>query len=196
MRTCNWCTCHDDLAFIARLLDRLEATLCIDLDRVYATGMSNGGMFVHRLGCAMPERFAAIAPVGGTLARGFACAPESTPLAMMNIYGRRDDYVSQRGDTSSDGYYYSSAEAVLDKWASPASQGCAAASTPYETPHAGTLGLTCIQHGGCASGAEVVHCTWDGAHDWPQDGTVKVGNEVIWEFFARHSRGKPRAAGR
>ena len=37
-----------------------------------------------------------IAPVGGTLARGFNCAPgAATPLAMMNVYGTRDDYVSQ-----------------------------------------------------------------------------------------------------
>ena len=48
---CNWASCHDDLGFIARMLDRLEEELCLDLDRVYATGMSNGGMFVHRLGC-------------------------------------------------------------------------------------------------------------------------------------------------
>jgi poly(3-hydroxybutyrate) depolymerase len=109
-------------------------------------------MFVHRLGCAMPERFAAIAPVGGTLARGFNCAPgPSTPLSLMNVYGSRDDYVSQRGGVSSDGYYYTSAEDVM-------------------------------------TGAEVVHCTWNGAHEWPGAGTVDLANDVVWEFFSRHAR--------
>jgi polyhydroxybutyrate depolymerase len=184
---CVWATCHDDLGFIARLLDRLEEELCVDLDRVYATGMSNGGMFVHRLGCDMPERFAAIAPVGGTLARGFNCAPE-VPLAIMNIYGRRDGYVSQRGDTSSDGYYYESAEAVIEKWAGPGSQRCDAVPSDYPTSRDGVLGLACIQHDNCATGAEVVHCTWDGAHDWPQADNQPVGNEIIWAFFSRHTR--------
>jgi polyhydroxybutyrate depolymerase len=186
---CNWASCHDDVGFVGALLDRLEETLCIDRDRVYATGASNGGMFVHRLGCDMAERFAAIAPVAGTLARGFNCAP-AAPLAMMNIYGTGDLYVSQRGDMSSDGYFYLKAEDVLGKWAEASSQDCDAATTPYPTSGDGILGLACIQHDNCASGAEVVHCTWDGAHDWPQSKTSDVGNEVMWEFFEKHSRSR------
>lgn len=184
---CNWATCHDDLGFVEALLDRLEDELCVDLDRVYATGMSNGGMFAHRLGCAMPERFAAIAPVGGTLARGFKCAPRA-PLAMMNVYGRHDDYVSQRGDTSSDGYYYEAATEVLALWAGAESQRCDPATTVYETGQDGVAGLACVQHDACASGAEVVHCEWDGAHDWPRAGDHAFGNDLIWEFFSRHTR--------
>ena len=187
---CNWATCHDDLAFVGAMLDQLEATLCIDLDRVYATGMSNGGMFVHRLGCDMADRFAAIAPVGGTLARGFRCAADSsTPIAMMNIYGSQDLYVSQRGDTSSDGYYYESAEAVMKTWAGSNAQDCNAETVPYETSQDGQLGLACVQHDNCSTGVEVVHCTWDGAHDWPQAEGQPVGNEIIWEFFSKHSKG-------
>lgn len=192
-RPCVWATCYDDLNFIEQMLDRLEAELCVDLDRVYATGMSNGGMFVHRLGCEMPQRFAAIAPVGGTLARGFNCAP-SVPLAMMNIYGSQDGYVSQRGDVSSDGYYYTGAGEVLSKWASRESQACDSESTSYPTSQDGTLGMACVEHDNCATGAEVVHCTWDGAHDWPQDETLKPGNEVIWEFFSKHTRAGYRAS--
>jgi polyhydroxybutyrate depolymerase len=194
---CNWASCHDDVGFVAALLDHLEATVCVDLDRVYATGMSNGGMFVHRLGCDLPERFAAIAPVGGTLARGFNCAPGgSTPLSMMNIYGARDDYVSQKGVVSSDGYYYLGAGDVLAKWASPAAQDCDSTETPYPIAEAGVLGMTCVQHDNCATGAEVVHCEWDGGHDWPQDGTDNFGTRIIWEFFSNHSRDgyEPRPA--
>ena len=143
------------------------------------------GMFVHRLGCAMPQRFAAIAPVGGTLARGFNCAPE-VPLAMMNIYGRADLYVSQRGDMSSDGYYYEGAEAVMKKWAG--AQQCEADTSAYETSRDGALGLACIEHANCANGVEVVHCAWDGPHEWPQAEGLPVGNDIIWEFFSKHSR--------
>jgi polyhydroxybutyrate depolymerase len=191
---CNWASCHDDVGFVGELLDRLEQTLCLDLDRVYATGMSNGGMFVHRLGCDMADRFAAIAPVGGTLARGFNCAP-TAPLAIMNIYGSGDGYVSQRGGMSSDGYFYLKAEDVIGKWAEASSQHCDATTTPYPTSGDGTLDLSCVQHDNCASGAEVVHCTWDGEHEWPQIKTSDVGNEVIWEFFDKHSRSLYRPNG-
>jgi polyhydroxybutyrate depolymerase len=192
---CNWNSCHDDVAFVRQLLDHFEATFCIDRDRVYATGMSNGGMFVHRLGCEIPERFAAIAPVSGTLARGFNCAPpRSAPLAMMNISGSLDHYVSERGDVSSDGYCYESAEDVLGKWAGPESQGCDAESTPYPTSLDGTLDLACTQRAHCATGAELVNCTWKGRHDWPRAGTRPFANELIWEFFSKHSRAAHRSA--
>ncbi len=182
---CNWATCHDDLGFVELLLDRLESELCVDSGRVYATGMSNGGMFVHRLGCDMAERFAAIAPVGGTLARGFNCAP-GVPLAMINIYGTRDEYVSQKGVVSTDGYYYTSAEDVLGKWAE--AQECDPATTAYPTSRDGTLDLACIQHDHCATGAEVVHCVWDGAHEWPEAEDLAFGNQIIWDFFSKHPR--------
>jgi len=188
-RPCTWATCHDDLGFVEQLLDKLEKTLCVDLDRVYATGMSNGGMFVHRLGCAIPHRFAAIAPVGGTLARGFNCAPDgSQPLSLMNIYGSRDDYVALTGTVSSDGYYYTSAEDVMDKWSGPDSQDCDPGTSSYPTSGDGILDLACTQHANCSTGAEVVNCTWDGGHDWPKDKTRDLGNEIIWEFFSKHSR--------
>ena len=195
-RPCVWATCYDDLGFIEALLDELEQTLCVDLDRTYATGMSNGAMFVHRLGCAMPERFAAIAPVGGTLARGFNCAPNaSTPLSMMIIYGSEDRYVDLESPVSSDGYYYTSAEAVMDKWAGSDSQDCEDAATPYQTAKDGTLDLQCTERSNCETGVEVVNCTWKGGHDWPKDGDHDFGNQIIWDFFSRHSRADYRAAG-
>ncbi len=183
---CNWATCHDDVGFVDALLDRLEETICVDRSRIYATGMSNGGMFVHRLGCEMPKRFAAIAPVGGTLARGFNCAPgRDTPLSMLNVYGRNDDYVSQKGVVSSDGYYYTGAADLLERWAD--AQGCQEVETSYPAS-ADVLGLTCVQRDGCATGTEVVHCEWEGGHDWPGETGRAWGNALIWDFFARHSR--------
>jgi len=186
---CDWCTCHDDVTFVDSLLDDLGEALCLDLDRVYATGMSNGGMFVQRLGCDLPDRFAAIAPVAGTLARGFNCAPgPSTPISIMNFQGSRDRAVPEDGTTSSDGYYYTPAEDVLGLWAQEESQGCAAGDSGYPTSADGTLELACVQRDHCESGAEVVSCIWTGEHTWPRDGADEFGNRVIWEFFSKHSK--------
>jgi polyhydroxybutyrate depolymerase len=160
---CTWCTCHDDLAFVDQMLDELEDTLCIDLDRVYATGVSNGGMFVYRLGCDMADRFAVIAPVVGTLARGFNCAPgTSTPLSIMHIYGSVDVNVPVDGSESSEGYFYVPLDDVMDAWASAASQGCDDIETPYPTSGDGTMQWECAQRANCATGSEVVSCSYMG----------------------------------
>lgn len=39
----------DDLGFTADVLDAVEAQLCVDTNRIYATGQSQGGGFVGRL---------------------------------------------------------------------------------------------------------------------------------------------------
>jgi polyhydroxybutyrate depolymerase len=186
--SCNWCTCHNDLAFVEQMLDAIEQNYCIDRNRIYATGLSSGGMLTHRLGCDMADRFAAIAPVSGTLARGFNCAPDApTSISVMHIHGREDIYVDVTGATSSDGYLYTALDDVMTLWASADSQSCDAEVTPYETVADGVLGLSCTQNANCATGAEVVSCWWDGGHDWPASSNL-FGDNIIWDFLRRHPK--------
>jgi len=184
-RECDWCTCHDDVAFVVALLDEVEASLCVDLDRVFATGMSNGGMFVHRLGCDLSERFAAIAPVGGTIARGFNCAPAALPkISMINFHGTRDRTVPFDGKPASDGFLYTPTAQVMEAWAGPDSQQCSSETSPYPTPKDGIKDFECIQRADCATGAEVVDCGWNGGHD----GKDQFSVDVIWQFFEKNAR--------
>jgi polyhydroxybutyrate depolymerase len=188
-RECDWCSCHDDIGFIGALLDELESTLCLDLDRVYATGISNGGMFAHRLGCDLSDRFAAIAPVAGTIARGFNCAPPApSKISMINFYGTRDTVVRFDGTPSEDGFLYTPTSQVMAAWAGPDSQRCSTDDSPYPTSKDGMQGFRCLQRADCATGAEVVDCAWDGAHDWPHEGEDKFAIDVIWEFFEKNGR--------
>jgi len=55
----------DDVGFVGQLLDTIEQELCIDTRRVYAAGMSNGAGMATMLGCAVGNRFAAVAAVSG-----------------------------------------------------------------------------------------------------------------------------------
>ena len=66
LRTWNAGTCCgyamqqriDEIAFVAALLDDLQATVAIDRARVYATGISNGGMMAYEVACALADRIA------------------------------------------------------------------------------------------------------------------------------------------
>src|SRR4051812_13320339 len=55
----------DDEQFLSDLLDRLQATLCIDERRVYGAGYSGGARMISQYACDHPERLAAIAAVSG-----------------------------------------------------------------------------------------------------------------------------------
>jgi len=146
-------------------------------------------MFVHRLGCDLPDRFAAIAPVAGTIAKGFNCAPGSSPkISMINIYATNDRVVPFDGTPANDGFMYTPTWKVMDAWAAADSQGCSAEDSSYPTSRDGVKDLVCVQRAGCATGAEVVDCSWDGGHDWPRDGEDHFGADVIWEFFKKNGR--------
>ena len=188
-RECDWCSCYDDVAFVVALLDELEESLCVDLDRVFATGMSNGAMLVHRLGCDLSGRFAAIAPIVGTIAKGFSCAPGSDPpISMINFYGTRDQVVRFDGEPGEDGFMYTPTSQVMAEWAGPSSQQCDAEDSAYPTSKDGILDLRCVQRANCATGAEVVDCAWDSGHDWPHKGDDVFGIDVMWEFFEKNGR--------
>jgi len=188
-RDCVWCTCYDDLAYVEKLLDELEDTLCIDLDRVYATGISNGGMFTHRLGCNMADRFAAIAPVAGTLAKGFNCAPGPyASISLMNIHGSRDRYVPADGSEGSDGLFFVSVNDVMNAWAGAESQSCDDTETPYSTSGDGSREFICTQRDNCATGTEVVSCSWVGDHMSSLTISKTFGNDVVWDFFDKNSK--------
>lgn len=94
---CGWALEHhaDDVGFIAALLDHLLATAPIDPQRLSITGMSNGAMLTHRLGIALADRIAAIAPVAGAL---FGDEPAPTqPVSALMINGLLDESVPFAG---------------------------------------------------------------------------------------------------
>lgn len=188
-RECDWCTCHDDVGFIIALLDEIEATVCVDLNRVFAIGESNGAMLVHRLGCDHSDRFAAIAPVVGTLAKGFNCAPGESPrISLMNVYGTNDTAVRFDGTPSEDGFIYTPAAEVMAAWAGAGSQQCSPDESEYPTSRDGSQGFRCVHRASCATGAEVVNCAFDGGHNLLRTAEDQFVVEVIWGFFEKNGR--------
>ena len=86
---------NTDLEFVTELLDELEAKLCVDRSRVYATGFSNGAMLSSSLACVMADRFAAIAPVAG-VSMFDGCKP-TRPVPVLAVHGTADDILKFNG---------------------------------------------------------------------------------------------------
>ncbi|HPI09028.1 MAG TPA: PHB depolymerase family esterase, partial [Saprospiraceae bacterium] len=84
----------DDVGFISDLIDTLSAAYNIDPQRIYATGMSNGGFMSYSLACELNERIAAIASVTGSMApiKLASCNPQR-PVPVMEIHGTADGVV-------------------------------------------------------------------------------------------------------
>lgn len=56
-------TLVDDVGFINAVLDKLVAEGSTDASRIYAAGLSNGGLMAWTMACAMSDRLAGVAPL-------------------------------------------------------------------------------------------------------------------------------------
>lgn len=188
----------DDVAFARAVVAAVQARWRVDPARVFATGMSNGGMMAHRLACEAADVFRAVASVAGTDATD-RCTP-SRPISVLHIHARDDTHVLFDGgagpgafrDTSKVMNFVSVPETV-SRWV--ARDRCTAPpQRSLDVP-----GAYCETHTGCADGREVQLCvTETGGHTWPGAPTVRRGkpgastaldaNDVIWRFFERASR--------
>ena len=79
---------RDDLAFAGVLIDTLIAEWCADPNRVYSTGMSNGGYFTARLVCELGDRIAAASSIAG-ISHPEGCTP-ARPVPYLAFHGTAD----------------------------------------------------------------------------------------------------------
>jgi poly(3-hydroxybutyrate) depolymerase len=183
---------YDDVGFVAHMLDELAATYTVDADRVFATGMSNGAQFTYVLGQRLGARFAAIAPVSGSIFTLAGFKPTS-PVSVLAMHGTADTIVPYQGIA---GVMFSEEQAV-GMWA--AFDGCAPASFALLPDLAPTDGCRVVR-ATCARGAGGTEVVLDaiigGGHAWPGQAAVLFGATCrdldattdIWEFFAKHPR--------
>ena len=182
----------DDVGFVRAVVADLQKRLDIDPRRIYAQGMSNGGMFSYRLACEMADTFAAIAAVAGT--DGLPACEPSRAVPVLHIHALDDDRVLFNGGSGSASATHANFVSVPDtvvKWVHL--NGCEAPPRRVlEVP-----GAYCETHAPCRDGSEVKLCvTETGGHAWPGGRKVRGGqsgssaiaaNDVIWDFFSQHA---------
>src|SRR5262245_35394361 len=194
----------DDVAFVSTLIDQLSRTFAIDPNRVYATGMSNGAMFLNRLGCELSDKLAAIGTVAGTMPEVIAARCNSgRPIPVIIIHGTADKFAPfAGGPTRKDGSgKVLSATDTAAFWAKK--NGCAASPSEKKAPTVDQDGTTVeqIQYSKCQNNADVrLYIIRNGGHTWPKGWQylpkLIVGPttqnmdaaSTIWAFFEEHPR--------
>eukprot|EP01113_Clastostelium_recurvatum_P039340 TRINITY_DN5996_c0_g1_i2.p1 TRINITY_DN5996_c0_g1~~TRINITY_DN5996_c0_g1_i2.p1 ORF type:complete len:419 (+),score=87.77 TRINITY_DN5996_c0_g1_i2:151-1407(+) len=190
----------DDVLYVSLIIDRLADALCINQNKVFATGMSNGGAMTHRLACDLSSRIRAAAPVAGTLMKT-PCTP-GRAIPIYEIHGTNDLHVPFFGGQSCAGpVVWTSVPSTIDSWASTI--GCSCSYTTNTTQHCATvssqLDTTCSSFGTCRNNTRLHLCVvQNGGHTWPGmaqpnlppqpgscDGTVGQfpATQNIWTFF-------------
>lgn len=188
----------DDVAFVNSLLDDLSHFFNIDQNRIYATGISNGGAMCFALACELSGRIAAIAPVAFQREVGDFGQKPARPIPLISFNGKKDAYAHYGGGSPPESFFKESLKPVdqcLKSWVRH--NGCSQEAVKTER-----IGHAVISYyGGCAADSEVVTVALeDGGHSWPggkmvtAEGAMKTGPihkdisamQMSWEFFKRH----------
>lgn len=87
----------DDVGFISRLIDTLVREYPVDRDRVFATGISNGGFMSFRLALDLSEKIRAIAPVTAQISVALEDKQPRQKVSLLLINGTEDPLVPYNG---------------------------------------------------------------------------------------------------
>lgn len=183
----------DDFAFVHALVADVVHRLCIDPDRIFASGHSNGSAFAAFLVCREPYVFAAVAMVSATTPAG--CPADVAP-AVLAIAGTADISVPYAGGiVLGSTIPIPAARATISAYA----KKYRCTGSPRETRP--SAGVTEIRYSGCAHGSEVTLDTVaGGTHTWPGGpaaaadasdsaaGKSFAATDRVLDFFARHHR--------
>jgi polyhydroxybutyrate depolymerase len=93
----HWDQAHGsaDLKFLGSLLTHATNTLCVDRNRVFVAGYSNGAFMTSAIVCSEAGKIAAVATVAGIQAPP-GCHP-SRPVPVVAFHGTADPFVPYKG---------------------------------------------------------------------------------------------------
>ena len=181
----------DDVGFTEALIDELATLYAIDLDRVYATGMSNGGFMSFLLACQLSEKIAAVASVTGSVTQDtFDDCNAQHPIPVLQIHGTDDGVVLYNGNNLS-----IPIADVISYWVDY--NNCETTPTTTTLPDVDVSDGSTVEHSVYEDGDNGITTEHmkviGGGHTWPGSviNTAGTNQDIdasmeIWLFFSRY----------
>ena len=178
----------DDIDYIDSIIDYLDGNYLVNLNRIYSTGMSNGGFMSYVLACQLSHRIAGIASVTGSMTnQTFDECDAKHPMPVMQIHGAKDNTVPFEGNDN-----MKPIDDVMEFWVNYNACNVTPSETIIEDNDGDGLGGTLSVYNGCMNDVSVELYYLDGLrHQWPSLKGTRVFDidsaSVIWEFFSKYN---------
>lgn len=180
----------DDVGFLSKMIDSILKNYQVDSKKIYAVGMSNGGMMAYRLACELSNKIAAIAPVACTMTTTKLCDVNKT-VPIIHFHSEMDENVPFLGGIGIRGINYPAVEKGLNYWATLNECHSKAKIVFENEKYRHQQWLDCK-----AKSNIELYLTKDGGHSWPGITKVRIGgdepsnalnaNDLIFDFFNHH----------
>ncbi|WP_437997403.1 PHB depolymerase family esterase [Sorangium sp. So ce185] len=167
----------DDVAFARALVQEVQAEACVDVKRVYAVGVANGGGMAYHLACNAADVFAGVAPSAfDLLAESEQPCQPARPVTEISFRGTADALVPYEGGAqqapNGANITFLGAVGTFERWAEL--NQCT--GLPSAADESG-----CSTYSSCAGGVAVTLCTAQGG------GMAWGSAEIGWATLKRHS---------
>ncbi|MDH5564662.1 MAG: hypothetical protein OEY91_13705 [Nitrospirota bacterium] len=204
------------MAWIEALIAEVTTIYSIDNKRIYATGISNGGIFLQCLAIGLSHRFAAVASLTAQIAEPLAKSQPTHPISVLLMNGTKDPVVPYGGGEVTPRLFprftkmmkrpsrgkVISTDATIEFWLRH--NGIEGKGSVTNLPDLDTTDESTVEHTEWSNqntGVSVMlyriigggH-TWPGARQYLPVRTIGQTNhdinasEIIWEFFLQHPK--------
>ncbi len=178
----------DDVGFVNLLLDSISEKYSIDSNRVYSTGMSNGGFMSFLLACQLSDRIAAVASIAGSMTiQTFADCDPQHPTPVLQMHGDADGTVPYQGAAT----WTKSIDEVVNYWVGFNQLEVTPQVNAIPNSVAGKESVIAqsvfVKEEGCAT---VTHYKIaSGEHTWPGAWGNKDVNasKEVWRFLSQYN---------
>jgi len=163
-----------DETMTREIMEDIEARLCVDRARYFATGFSYGGSMSYTAACDMADKFRAVAAMAGSFVSAASCANQTPvrPVAVLGIHGEEDTVLTIDGGEGLVGPIIDNNGCTRETEPSPILDSECVKSDPETELEAGS-------YVGCQPGYPVIWCPIPGyGHNMPQ-----WSREAITAFF-------------
>jgi polyhydroxybutyrate depolymerase len=181
----------DDVEFLSELIDTISFYYSIDANRIYSTGMSNGGYMSYELASRLSNRITAIASVAGDMLYGHLNNCQTIrPFPVMQIHGTADGTVVYGGDT-----YSEPIDSLVKFWVdfNHCNSIPAVTNLPDVNTTDGCTATHFVYSGGDSGTTVEFYKINGGGHSWPGASVnINVTNmdfnasAEIWRFFSQY----------
>ena len=172
----------DDVDFIDTIINLVSEKYNINVNRIYSTGMSNGGFMSYHLACNLSSKIAAIASVTGSMSKQTleSCNPEH-PTPILQIHGTLDGTVPFDGNSA---IGMEPIEKVMTYWQEYNSCDVEPLISVTDFFELGSS-VEHWQYFNCLNNVQVELYKIDGMwHTWPQEDRFGISaSQTIWDFF-------------
>ena len=172
----------DDVDFIDTIIKLVSQKYDLNQNRIYSTGMSNGGFMSYHLACNLSSKIAAVASVTGSMSfETYESCNPSHPTAILQVHGTIDVTVPFQGNST---LGMRSINDVMDYW--KVYNACDVDPTSIITDYFDIE--IAVQHdtySNCLNDVHVELYKIEGmGHTWPYKGRYGISaTEIIWEFI-------------